>query len=189
MTGETSASPMFWLPRLMSPFVSPWPVVSRLSPMPLWKWIVHLKWGRGGGFDSCLGKKNCLYNTAEAYLYRLIGEVWGHPPVLPQWHFLTWHFVTFHVKYCWYSCRGIKRMAKRDTGINVPCSPSSIFHPHSLCLLSLFIPPSSYHGTGLHARVSKCGWLAVPGIRRCFNPSGLPKILSPASDTDYSDIF
>lgn len=74
-------------------------------------------------------KKTCLYNTTEAYLFHLKGEVWGHPPVLPQWHFPTWHSVTFPVKYCWYSCRGIKSMSKRDTSIKALSLP-------------LYLPPS-----------------------------------------------
>lgn len=128
---------------------------------------------------SCPRKKTtCLYNTTEAYLYHLKGEVWGHPPVPPQWHFLTWHSVTFPVKYCWYSCRGIKSMSKRDTSIKALSLP--LYLPLSSPPLCLLIPSSSHCNTGLHALPTKCGWLASPGIRRCFfNPNGLPKILWP----------
>lgn len=167
--------------RLMGSFISPWPVFCLFAPLLLWKWIAPVKWR-----NHAL-KKTHPYNTTEAYLFHLKGEVWGHPPVLPQWHFPTWHSVTFPVKYCWYSCSGIKSMSKRDTSIKAlslplylpppPLTPS--FH---LCLFTLntLFPSSSCSNTGLHALPTKCGWLASPGIRRSlFNPKGLPKILSP----------
>lgn len=136
---------------------------------------------------SCCEKKICLYNTTEAYLFHLKGEVWGHPPVLPQWHFPTWHSVTFPVKYCWYSCRGIKSMSKRDTSIKALSLPFYLLPslpPLSISVYSswtlFFSPSSSCSNTGLHALPTKCGWLASPGITRSlFNPKGLPKILSP----------
>lgn len=146
------------------------------APLLLWKWIASVKWR-----NHAL-KKTCLYNTTEAYLFHLKGEVWGHPPVFPRWHFPTWHSVTFPVKYCWYSCRGIKSMSKRDTSTKALSLP--LYLPRSLAPLCLFIPntpfPSSSCGnTGLHALPTKCGWLASPGIRSLFNPKGLPKVLSP----------
>lgn len=166
----------------MSSFFSPWPVFCLFAPLLLWKWIAPLKW------RNHVVKKICLYNTIEAYLFHLKGEVWGHPPVLPQWHFPTWHSVTFPVKYCWYPCREIKSMSKRDTGIKALSLPlyllpslPPLFSLH-LCLfvLNTLFPSSSCSNTGLHALPAKCGELASPGITRSlFNPKGLPKILSP----------
>lgn len=178
MTGWTSVFPCPHSPRLMSSFISPWPVFCLFAPALLWKWIASVKWR-----NHAL-KKTCLYNTTEAYLFHLKGEVWGHPPVLPQWHFPTWHSVTFPVKYCWYSCRGIKSMSKRDTSIKALSLPHSLLLSLSLplCLFitNTLFPSSSCSNTGLHALPTKCGWLASPGIRRSlFNPKGLPKILSP----------
>lgn len=108
------------------------------APLLLWKWIASVKWR-----NHAL-KKTCLYNTTEAYLFHLKGEVWGHPPVLPRWHFPTWHSVTFPVKYCWYSCRGIKRCLKGTPALKLFLS-LSIFLVHSLhsvsSSLTLRFPP------------------------------------------------
>lgn len=142
------------------------------APLLPWKWIAPRKMEKSWPGKK---KKACLYNTTEAYLFHLKGEVWGHPPVLPQWHFPTWHSVTFPVKYCWYSCRGIKSMSKRDTSIKAPSLPLHPPPPPSLLPSlslpvspspTLLFPPLREANTGLHALPTKCGWLASPGIRR-----------------------
>lgn len=99
-----------------------------------------VKWCPGKKMEGEKGDRISLNNTTVSYLFHLKGEVWGHPPVLPHWHFPTWHSVTFPVKYCWYSCLGIKSMSKRDTGIKAltpsllpryaPLAPSSS-HAHT----------------------------------------------------------
>lgn len=164
----------------------PGPSSAFFAPLLLWKWIAPRKMEKSWPGKK---KKACLNNTTEAYLFHLKGEVWGHPPVLPQWHFPTWHSVTFPVKYCWYSCRGIKSMSKRDTSIKAPSLP---LHPPPPSLLpSLSLSPSLHHqhsSSLLSARQTQAYMhylLSAVDLHLqvleevVFNLEGLPKILSP----------
>lgn len=167
--------------RLMGSFISPWPVFCLFAPLLLWKWIAPVKWR-----NHAL-KKTHPYNTTEAYLFHLKGEVWGHPPVLPQWHFPTWHSVTFPVKYCWYSCSGIKSMSKRDTSIKAlslplylppPLSlpPSiSVSSPWTLCFPPLHAATQAYmhyllSAVDLHLQVLEEVFLIQKDYQKFYHP-------------------
>lgn len=120
----------------MSSFISPLLVFWLFAPLLLWKWIAFVKW-RNHILKEKKGENKRAFTIPLRHIYFILkGDVWGHPPVLPQWHFPTWHSVTFPVKYCWYSCRGIKSMSKRETDIKAVSLP-------------FYLPPSLHRSVSL----------------------------------------